>query len=114
MSSKQTVMPAIRTIGVAVALLNVTALAMTAEVTVDKDVPKRAKARFFERVQAGDVANAIAQRGQAVDFKPDRYHLKVPCDSTKQGSFADITVTIDDSSKTRLRLQECGVQVDSH
>jgi hypothetical protein len=31
----------------------------------------------------------------------------------KPGSFVDIVVTIDDGSKTRLRLQECGVQVDS-
>jgi hypothetical protein len=32
----------------------------------------------------------------------------------KPGSFVDITVIIDDGSKTRLRLEECGVQVDSH
>jgi hypothetical protein len=48
-----------------------------------------------------------------VDVKPGEYHLRVPCDSMKPGSFVDITVTIDDHSKTRLRLEECGVQVDN-
>lgn len=107
-------MSAIRTFVVATVLLNVTALAAAAEVTVEKDVPKRARARFFERVQAGDLADAIARRGQPVDVKPGKYHLKVPCDSMMPGSLVDITVTIDDGSKTRLRLQECGVKVDSH
>lgn len=97
----------------AAALLNVMAASVAAEVTVEKDVPKRAMARFFERVQAGDLADAIAHRGQPVDVKPGKYLLRVPCDSMKPGSFADITVTIDDNSRTRLRLQECGVQVDS-
>jgi hypothetical protein len=97
----------------AAALLNVLAMAVAAEVTVEKDVPQRAKARFFERVQAGELADAVAHRGQPVDVKPGKYHLRVPCDSMKPGSFVDITVTIDDGSKTRLRLEECGVQVDS-
>jgi hypothetical protein len=48
-----------------------------------------------------------------VDVKPGKYHLRVPCDSIKAGSFAEVTVTIDDNSRTRLRLLECGVQVDS-
>jgi hypothetical protein len=94
-------------------LLNVLATAVAAEVTVEKDVPKRAKARFFERMQAGELADAIAHRGQPVDIKPGKYRLRVPCDSMKAGSFADITVTIDDDSRTRVRLLECGVQVDS-
>jgi hypothetical protein len=46
-------MPAIRSLVLAAALLNVLAAAVAAEVTVEKDVPKRAKAQFFERVQAG-------------------------------------------------------------
>jgi hypothetical protein len=87
--------------------------ALAAEVTVEKDPPKRAKARFFERVQAGDLANAIAHRGQPVDVKPGKYVLRVPCDSMQPGSLVDITVTIDDGSKTQLRLEECGVQVDN-
>ena len=106
-------MSAIRSLVVAAALLNVLATAVAAEVTVEKDVPKHAQARFFERVQAGELADAVAHRGQAVDVKPGKYRLRVPCDSMKPGSFVDITVTIDDGSKTRLRLQECGVQVDS-
>lgn len=106
-------MSAIRSLVLAAALLNVLATAVAAEVTVEKDVPKRAKARFFERVQAGELADAIAHRGQPVDVKPGKYHLRVPCDSMKLGSFADITVTIDDGSNTRLRLLECGVQVDN-
>jgi hypothetical protein len=104
----------IRRIVLAVALLNVLATAVATEVTVEKDPPQRAQPRFFERVQAGDLADAIAHRGQPVDVKPGQYHLRVPCDSMKPGSFVDITVTIDDHSKTRLRLEECGVQVDSH
>ena len=107
-------MSAIRRIFFAAALLNVVATAVAAEVTVDKDPPERAQPHFFERVQAGDLADAIARRGQPVDVKPGQYHLRVPCDSMKPGSFVDITVTIDDHSKTRLRLEECGVQVDSH
>jgi predicted cobalt transporter CbtA len=106
-------MTMIRKIVFAAALLNVLAMAVAAEVTVEKDVPQRAKARFFERVQAGELADAVAHRGQPVEVKPGKYHLRVPCDSMKAGSFADITVTIDDDSKTRLRLEECGVQVDS-
>jgi hypothetical protein len=107
-------MSAIRSFVLAAALLNVLVTAVAAEVTVEKEVPKRAKARFFERVQAGELAEAVARRGQPVDVKPGKYHLRVPCDSMKPGSFADITVTIDDNSRTRLRLEECGVQVDSH
>jgi hypothetical protein len=107
-------MSVIRSVVLAAALFNVLVTAVAAEVTVEKDVPKHAQARFFERVQAEELADAIAHRGQAVDVKPGKYHLRVPCDSMKEGSFADITVTIDDNSRTRLRLEECGVQVDSH
>jgi hypothetical protein len=106
-------MSAIRSILFAAALLNVAVTAVAAEVTVEKDPPQRAQPRFFERVQAGDLAEAVARRGEPVDVKPGQYHLRVPCDSMKPGSFVDITVTIDDHSKTRLRLEECGVQVDS-
>lgn len=106
-------MTAVLRIALAAAMLNVLASAVAAEVTVEKDPPKRAKARFFERVQAGELADAVAHRGQAVEVKAGKYHLRVPCDSMKPGSFADITVTIDDNSRTRLRLQECGVQIDS-
>jgi hypothetical protein len=106
-------MSAFRRIVFAAALLPVAATAVAAEVTVEKDPPQRAQPRFFERVQAGDLADAIAHRGQPVDVKPGQYHLRVPCDSMKPGSFVDITVTIDDHSKTRLRLEECGVQVDN-
>ena len=106
-------MSAIRSLVLAAALLNVLATAAAAEVTVEKDVPAHAQARFFERVQAGELADAVAHRGQSVDVKPGKYVLRVPCDSMQPGSFVDITVTIDDGSKTRLRLEECGVQVDS-
>ena len=110
-------MSAIRRIVAAVAVLNVLSVlgtAVAAEVTVEKDPPKRAKARFFERVQTDGLADAIARRGQPVDVKPGKYHVRVPCDSMKPGSLVDITVTIDDNSRTRLRLEECGVQVESH
>lgn len=97
----------------AAALSSTVTTAVAAEVTVEKDPPARAQPRFFERVQAGDLADAIARRGQPVDVKPGQYHLRVPCDSMKPGSLVDIVVTIDDHSKTRLRLEECGVQVDN-
>lgn len=106
-------MSAIRRMFFAAALASVATTAMAAEVTVEKDPPKRAKAQFFERVQAGDLAYAVAHRGQPVDVKPGKYVLRVPCDSMQPGSFVDITVTIDDGSRTRLRLEECGVQVDN-
>jgi len=106
-------MSTFRKIAIAAVVLNVFGTAVAAEVTVDKEPPKRAKVVFFERVQAGELAEAIARRGQPVDVKPGKYHLRVPCDSMKAGSFVDITVTIDDNSKTRLRLEECGVEVDS-
>ena len=106
-------MSTFRKVAVAAVVLSVLGTAVGAEVTVDKDPPKRAKADFFERVQAGELADAIARRGQPVDVKPGAYHLRVPCDSMKVGSFVDITVTIDDNSKTWLRLEECGVEVDS-
>jgi hypothetical protein len=96
-------MSAIRKLFFAAALMNVVTTAMAAEVTVDKDPPAHAQPHFFERVQAGDL----------VDVKPGQYHLRVPCDSMKLGSFVDITVTIDDHSKTRLRLEECGVKVEN-
>ncbi|MGZ3182735.1 MAG: hypothetical protein ACXU8N_09860 [Telluria sp.] len=83
---------------------------LAAEVIVEKDVPVHAQARFFERVQAGELANAIAKRGQVVDVAPGDYHLRVPCDSMVPGSFTDIKVTIDEKSLTRLRLTECGVE----
>ena len=106
-------MSTFRRIAVAAVVFNVLGTAVAAEVTVDKDPPKRAKAGFFERVQAGELADAIARRGQPVDVKPGKYHLRVPCDSMKAGSLVDITVTIDDNSRTRLRLVECGAEVDS-
>jgi hypothetical protein len=106
-------MNAFRRIVLAATLLPLAVTAVAAEVTVEKDPPQRAQPRFFERVQAGDLADAIARRGEPVDVKPGEYHLRVPCDSMKPGSFVDITVTIDDHSKTRLRLEECGVQVDN-
>jgi hypothetical protein len=87
--------------------------AVAAEVIVEKAMPEHARARFFERVQAGDLADAIARRGQVVQVAAGDYHLRVPCDSMVPGSFTDIKVTIDEKSLTRLRLTECGVEVSS-
>jgi hypothetical protein len=93
-------------------LLNAaTGAALAAELIVEKDPPPHAKADFFERIQAGELANAIAKRGQVVDVAPGEYHLRVPCDSMVPGSFTDIKVTIDDKGLTRLRLTECGVEL---
>lgn len=88
--------------------------AFAAEVIVDKAMPEHAQKHFFERIQAGDLANAIAKRGQSVDVKPGKYLLRVPCDSMKPGSFSDVTVTIDEHSTTHLRLVECGVLMNDH
>ena len=93
-------------------LLNATAgAALAAELIIEKDPPLHAKPNFFERIQAGDLANAIAKRGQVVDVAPGEYHLRVPCDSMVPGSFTDIKVIIDEKSLTRLRLTECGVEL---
>lgn len=86
--------------------------ALAAEVIVEKDPPDHSRPRFFERVQAGGLANAIARRGEVVNVAPGEYHLRVPCDSMVPGSFTDIKVTIDEKSLTRLRLTECGVEVN--
>jgi len=87
--------------------------ALAGEVIVEKDPPEHASAHFFERVQAGDLANAIAKRGQVVDVPAGAYHLRVPCDSMVPGSLTDIKVTIDEKSLTRLRLTECGVELNA-
>jgi hypothetical protein len=86
--------------------------ALAADVIVDKAQPERARPRFFERVQAGELAEAIAKRGQVVQVPAGAYHLRVPCDSMVPGSFTDITVTIDEQTTTRVRLMECGVEVN--
>jgi hypothetical protein len=86
---------------------------VAAEVIVEKEVPAHAKAHFFERVQAGDLADAVAKRGQVVEVPPGEHHLRVPCDSMVPGSFTDIKVTIDEKGLTRLRLTECGVEVNA-
>jgi SOS-response transcriptional repressor LexA len=95
----------------AIALNAVAGAAMAAEVIVEKAQPEHAGARFFERIQAGNLAEAISKRGQVVQVPAGDYHLRVPCDSMVPGSFTDIKVTIDEKSLTRLRLTECGVEV---
>jgi hypothetical protein len=99
---------------VAITALAVVALPATAaQVIVEKTVPEHTKPHFFERIQAGDLAAAIAQRGRPVDVKPGKYHLRVPCDSMVPGSFTDITVVVDEHATTRLRLVECGVLLEN-
>jgi hypothetical protein len=68
-------MSAIRSLVLAAALLNVLATAVAAEVTVEKDVPRRVEAQFFERVQVGEQADAVAHRRQPVDVEPGKYYL---------------------------------------
>jgi hypothetical protein len=94
------------------ALLSAAGNALAADVIVDKAQPERSRPRFFERVQAGELANAIAKRGQVVSVPAGEYHLRVPCDSMVPGSFTNITVTIDEKTTTRVRLMECGVEVN--
>lgn len=97
---------------VAACLLQAAGAALAADVIVDKAQPEHARPRFFERVQAGELAEAIARRGQVVQVPAGAYHLRVPCDSMVPGSFTDITVTIDEQTTTRVRLMECGVEVN--
>jgi len=105
-------MPGLPRLLLAAFLLNAAAgAALAAELIIEKDPPLHAKPNFFERIQAGDLANAIAKRGQVVDVAPGEYHLRVPCDSMVPGSFTDIKVIIDEKSLTRLRLTECGVEL---
>jgi hypothetical protein len=94
-------------------LTTVAGAALAGQVIVEKDPPQHARPRFFERVQAGDLADAVAKRGQVVDVPAGAYHLRVPCDSMVPGSFTDIKVTIDEHSLTRLRLTECGVELNA-
>lgn len=96
----------------AVVLNSVAGAALAADVIVEKAQPEHARPRFFERVQAGDLADAIARRGQVVQVPAGEYHLRVPCDSMVPGSFTTISVTIDEKSLTRVRLMECGVEVN--
>lgn len=88
------------------------AIAVAAEVGVEKEVPKRAKARFFERVQVGisPTPLRIGASGGRQDGRVSRAGAVRQHEATE---FVDITVTIDDSSRTQLRFEECGVQVDS-
>jgi hypothetical protein len=86
---------------------------LAGQVIVEKDPPQHARPRFFERVQAGALADAVAKRGQVVDVPAGAYQLRVPCDSMVPGSFTDIKVTIDENSLTRLRLTECGVELNA-
>lgn len=97
----------------AIVLNAVAGAALAADVIIEKDEPEHARPHFFERVQAGELADAVAKRGQVVHVPAGAYHLRVPCDSMVPGSFTDIKVTIDENSLTRLRLTECGVEVNA-
>ena len=65
---------------------------------------------LLEIVPESDVR--MAQHGLMIIYLQRFY----ACRRLSWFSFADITVAIDANSRTqlRLRLQECGVQVDSH
>jgi hypothetical protein len=95
----------------AVLLHAVAGAALGAEVIIAKDTPDHSQPRFFERVQGGQLADAIARRGEVVNVPAGVYTLRVPCDSMVPGSFTDIKVSIDEKSLTRLRLTECGVEM---
>jgi hypothetical protein len=83
----------------------------SADVVVDKAEPEHVQARFFERIEGGPLAGAIAQRGQVVRIKAGKYHMRVPCDASPPGSFNDVTVNLKAQTTTRLRLLDCGVEI---
>src|SRR5205823_2573259 len=82
--------------------------ASAAEVVVDPTLPSDAKPRFFERIQAPELARLIASRGHAQNVKPGAYHFRVPCDFLPAEEFADITFVIPDSGVTTLHFLQCG------
>jgi hypothetical protein len=81
------------------------------EVIVDKAEPEHVQPRFFERIEGGALANAVAKRGQVVRIKAGKYHMRVPCDASPPGSFNDVTVNLKAQTTTRLRLLDCGVEI---
>ena len=95
----------------AVLLSAATGAALAADVIVDKAEPEHVQPRFFERIEGGALANAIVKRGQAVHVKAGKYHMRVPCDASKPGSFNDVTVNVKEQTTTRLRLLDCGVEI---
>lgn len=104
-------MPRMPKLLLATVLLHAAAGALAADVIVDKAEPERVQPRFFERIEGGALASAIARRGQVVHVKPGKYHMRVPCDASKPGSFNDVTVNVKDQTMTRLRLLDCGVEI---
>jgi hypothetical protein len=95
----------------AAVLLHAAGAAMAADVIVDKAEPEHVQPRFFERIEGGVFANAIAKRGQVVRVKPGKYKMRVPCDASKPGTFNDVTVNVKEGNLTRLRLLDCGVEI---
>lgn len=95
----------------AAVLLNAAGLAWGADVIVDKAEPEHVQPRFFERIEGGALADAIAKRGQVVHVKPGKYRMGVPCDASKPGSFNDVNVNVKNGTLTRLRLLDCGVEI---
>jgi hypothetical protein len=92
-------------------LLNVAGAAVAAELIVDKAEPEHVQPRFFERIEGGPLAGAIAKRGQVVHVKAGKYHMRVPCDASKPGTFNEVTVNVKEGNTTRLRLLDCGVEI---
>jgi hypothetical protein len=95
----------------AAVLFNAAGLASAADVLVDKAAPEGVQPRFFERIEGGALAGAIAKRGQVVRVKPGKYRMRVPCDASKPGSYNDVNVKVKEGSLTRLRLLDCGVEI---
>jgi hypothetical protein len=85
--------------------------ALAADVIVDKAEPEHVQPRFFERIEGGALAGAIAKRGQVVHVKAGKYRMRVPCDASKPGSFNDVSVNVKEGNLTRLRLLDCGVEI---
>src|SRR5438874_964975 len=91
-------------------VIAVTALAIwmsqasAVEVIVDPTLPQDAKPRFFERIQAPELAKLIADRGHAHHIKPGAYHFRVPCDFLPTEDFANVTLVIPDQGQVKLQF----------
>lgn len=75
------------------------ASAMSAEVMVAPALPTNVKPDFFERIQTSrDLGRAIQQRGKRMTMQSGTYRMRVPCDNSRPDAFADITLTLGETS----------------
>jgi hypothetical protein len=94
------------------AMCCIAAPAHAADVMVSALQPNNVKPGFFERIQSRQLAKAIKNRGRRVAVKSGSYQLRVPCDASMPGKFADVTVVLDNAKD--IQFVDCGVIVGEH